>query len=115
MHQMTVEHDRQVAVVTVSGELDLAAAGDAEQRLRPLEGRQVATLVVDLRRVSFIDSSGLRLIVALDARARANGRRVLIIRGSDQVDRVFKITRLETQLTFVDDPADLPETLDSGT
>lgn len=117
MHQITIstDHIPRVAVVSISGELDISAAADVERKIRALEDRQVPVLVVDLRQVSFLDSSGLRLLVALDAHARAQGRRLLLVRGSEQVHRVFQITRLEHQLEFVDDPTDLPRPIHRGT
>jgi anti-anti-sigma factor len=112
MHQIviTTEQVPQAAVVSISGELDMSAAADLERQIRPIEGR-VPVLVVDLRAVSFLDSSALRLVVALDARARAHGRRLVLVRGPEEVQRVFRITRLEHQLEFVDRPTDLSRPL----
>lgn len=110
MHQIaiTTEQGPQAAVVSISGEFDISAAADVERQIRLIEDR-VPVLVVDLRAVSFLDSSALRLVVALHAHARAQGRRVVFVRGPEQVHRVFRITRLEHQLEFVDHPTDLVE------
>jgi anti-anti-sigma factor len=108
MHQIAIATDQvpQAVVVSVSGEFDMSAAADVERQIRPLEDR-VPILVIDLREVSFLDSSALRLLVALDAHAREQGRRVALVRGPENVQRVFRITRLEHQLEFVDHPTDL--------
>lgn len=108
MHQIaiTTEQVPQAVVVSVSGEFDLSAAADVERQILAIH-EQVPVLIVDLREVSFLDSSALRLLVALDARARAQGHRVALIRGPDNVHRVFRITRLEHQLEFVNQPTDL--------
>jgi anti-sigma B factor antagonist len=58
---------------------------------------------VDLSKLTFLDSTGLRCIVTADERARAEGRRIVIVRGPDAVQRVFTITRLEERLEMVDD------------
>jgi anti-sigma B factor antagonist len=58
---------------------------------------------VDLSKLTFLDSTGLRCIVTADERARAEGRRIVIVRGPDAVQRVFAITRLEERLEMVDD------------
>ena len=60
-------------------------------------------VVADLTQVTFLDSTGLRCIVTADERARAEGRRIVIVRGPDAVQRVFAITRLEERLEMVDD------------
>ena len=59
--------------------------------------------MLDLSKLVFLDSTGLRCLVTADERARAAGRRVVIVRGPDPVQRVFSITRLEERLDMVDD------------
>jgi anti-sigma B factor antagonist len=108
MHQIALTTDEvpQAAVVSISGEFDMSAVTDVERQIRPIEDR-VPVLVVDLRAVSFLDSSALRLVVELDAHARTRGQRFVLVRGPEQVHRVFRITRLDHQLEFVDHPTDL--------
>jgi anti-anti-sigma factor len=58
--------------------------------------------VLDLSELDFMDSTGLRLLIAADSRAREDGRRLTIIKGPEPVQRVFRITRLEERLEIVD-------------
>jgi anti-anti-sigma factor len=51
-----------------------------------------------------MDSSGLRLVVLADMRAREAGRRFALVRGKETVHRVFEITRMSDRLDFVEDP-----------
>ncbi len=90
--------------MTPVGELDLAAAPIVDGRLRELADDGSPALVVDLREVTFMDSSGLRLILAWDARAHGDGVEFALIRGSDSVQRVFELTRVAERLTFVEPP-----------
>jgi anti-sigma B factor antagonist len=85
------------------GELDLSSVAKVQEELRRIEAGSPATLVVDLSKLSFLDSTGLRCIVTADERAREDGRRIVIVRGPDAVQRVFAITRLEERLEMVDD------------
>jgi anti-sigma B factor antagonist len=85
------------------GELDLSSVAKVQEELRRIEADSPATLVVDLSKLSFLDSTGLRCIVTADERAREQGRRIVIVRGPDAVQRVFAITRLEERLEIVDD------------
>jgi anti-sigma B factor antagonist len=96
----------RVGFVSLEGELDLASSPSVEREIRDRE-RHSEILILDLRHVGFIDSTGLRVITSADARARAAGRRLVLVRGSDPVQRVFRITRLDRQLEFVDEPSDL--------
>ncbi len=93
--------------VELSGELDLATAPKLEDELHAVEERGPALIVLDLQPLSFMDSSGLRALLAADARAREAGRRLVLIRGDERVQRVLKITRLDERLEIVDDAESL--------
>ena len=89
--------------LTLRGELDLSTVGKVQEELRRVEASAPALLVLDLSKLTFLDSTGLRCLVTADERARDEGRRVVIVRGPDPVQRVFSITRLEERLEMVDD------------
>jgi anti-sigma B factor antagonist len=92
------------AVIELAGELDLAGARTLE---RELDGIGAATLVVDLRGLEFMDSSGLRAIALAARRADHAGRRFALIPGAAQVMRVFDITRMRERLQFVAEPGEV--------
>ena len=77
--------------VQVTGELDLATAERLERTLRDAqaEARQV---VLDLRRLTFMDCSGMRVILGAAQRARQAGDRLTVVPGPAQVERVFTLT-----------------------
>jgi anti-anti-sigma factor len=89
--------------VALVGELDLSSVAKVQEELRKVEASAPPTLVVDLSKLTFLDSTGLRCIVTADERARDEGRRIVIVRGPDPVQRVFSITRLDDRLEMVDD------------
>jgi anti-sigma B factor antagonist len=91
--------------VALSGELDLSTVGKVQDELRRVEAASPPVVVLDLSKLTFLDSTGLRCLVTADERARDAGRRVVIVRGPDAVQRVFSITRLEERLEMVDDPS----------
>jgi anti-sigma B factor antagonist len=103
--ELTTETDGTTVRLALTGELDIAGAARVEQELERIEHEPPATLVLDLRELAFMDSTGLRVIVAADSRAREQGRRVVIVRGSDTVQRIIEMTRLHERLEIVDDPA----------
>jgi anti-anti-sigma factor len=97
-----------VAVISPTGELDLVGAGALEAEFgRLLAEPGLSAVVLDLRGLAFIDSSGLRLVVMTHLRAREAGRRFALVRGSEPVHRVFEITRMDERLEFVADPGEL--------
>jgi anti-sigma B factor antagonist len=89
--------------VALKGELDLSTVGKVQDELRRVEQGEPPVMVLDLSRLTFLDSTGLRCLVTADERGREAGRRVVIVRGPEPVQRVFTITRLEERLEMVDD------------
>lgn len=89
-------------LVRLVGELDLAGAPKLEDELRHVEQRGPAVIVLDLQELTFMDSSGLRALLTADARAREAGRRLVLVRGDERVQRVLAITRLDERLEIVD-------------
>jgi anti-anti-sigma factor len=89
--------------VRLSGELDISTAPELERVLGHLtvpEGP--ARIVLDLRDLRFMDSTGLRLVVTADLRLRRENRELALIAGPESVHRVFRLAMLEERLTFVD-------------
>lgn len=89
--------------VELTGELDLATAPKLDDELGRVEEGAPGVIVLDLRPLSFMDSSGLRALLAADSRARDAGRRLVLVRGDERVQRVLRITRLDERLEIVDD------------
>ena len=98
--QTTVAGDR--AVITLQGELDVAGSGLLESEFdRVLADHSPSTIVLDLSGLDFMDSTGLRLVVLSDAKAREGGWTLELRRGNESVHRVFEITRMAERLNFV--------------
>ena len=87
-------------VVEVAGEIDVATADTLRERLGTLIDRQHVDLVVDLRGVSFMDSTGLGLLVGTLKRVRTAGGRLQLVIDSERLLMVFRITALEQVFTI---------------
>jgi anti-anti-sigma factor len=91
------------ATVRLSGELDISTAAELERVLGELAVPDgPARIVIDLRDLTFMDSTGLRLLVTADLRLRREARELALIPGPESVHRVFRLAMLEERLTFVD-------------
>lgn len=101
--EVEVQEQEGLTVVTLHGELDISEASKVEAQLEIEERKQPPILVLDLSPLSFLDSSGIRLVLEADMRARRDGRRLVVVRGPEQVHRVFMIALLDKRLEFVDD------------
>jgi anti-sigma B factor antagonist len=89
-------------VMTVYGELDLHSADPLRDELRRVERTDAARIIIDLSHLRLVDSAGVRLMLQAQARSRRGGERLLFIRPSEAVDRVFRLTGAERMLPFVD-------------
>ena len=79
------------AWVNLTGELDVNTTPQLEQTLSDPDS-QARLVVVDMRELAFMDSSGVHAIVNASARARQRGSRLVVLRGPPDVDRVFTLT-----------------------
>lgn len=99
----TAERDGKI-IVTLVGELDLPGSERAAGELDRLERREPPVLVMDLRKLDLIDSSGIQLVVSAHKRAKNAGRRLTVVRGPQQVHRVFEMMKLDEALDLVETP-----------
>ncbi len=91
-------------VLILEGEIDIATAPLLEEKLAEAEERLASgderTVIVDLDRVGFIDSTGLQILISHTMSDRENGR-LLLTEGSEQVQRLFRLTGVLEHLPFV--------------
>lgn len=96
----------QAVVIEVTGELDLASSPALEQELQGGTAATAAVVVVDLRQLEFMDSTGLSVLVRAHQRATEKGQRFAVVRGPQQVQRLLSLTGVADRLTLVDSPED---------
>jgi anti-anti-sigma factor len=105
---LRVEKNADRAWVSVGGELDVYAAPRLRSELDVVESESPELLVLDLRGLTFIDSSGLAVVLAAHQRAQQGGRRLAVLSaGSDAVESLFRTIRARDHLDVVEDPAEL--------
>ncbi len=83
---------RPATLITVLGELDLAAVPVFEAALQKLELRPGESVVLDLRRLHFIDAAGLHAVLGLHEECRKLSTALAILPGPRNVQRVFELT-----------------------
>lgn len=89
---ISVVPDRREVAVVLAGELDLMSASSLDREVRELRASGFGHIVVDLRRVTFVDSTGLRTLIGLNDHARADGYCVMLVPGPPAVQRIFDVT-----------------------
>lgn len=70
-------------------------------------------MVLDLRGLTFIDSSGLRSIIDLWRRSQEDGFDLTIVRGRPSIAQIFELVGLDGVLPTVDDHSPLPDRVSS--
>lgn len=105
--ELSTDGSGQTVRLALHGELDISSAAAAEAALAELEKDRPEHIVLDLRALEFMDSTGLRAVVHADVRAREQGRRLTVVRGPAPVQRVFDVTGIAERLDIVDDLAAL--------
>ncbi len=105
--RVEVRQADDTAVISVSGALDLASSPALEEELQRVAQLDVQVVVVDLRNLEFMDSTGLSVLVRAHQRAEENGRRLGLVNGSQQVQRLLTLTGVADRLTLTDVPEEL--------
>ena len=100
--EIRVELDGGTALVRVSGSCDVRCHQELRERLIELEAGGAEQITVDLSGLNFIDSVGLKVLIAAWTRARHGGHQFSVaIGGSGQVNTVFTLTGLDRVIPLV--------------
>jgi anti-sigma B factor antagonist len=102
---ISVRAGRARTRVVVSGELDMSNADQLAARLAEAEAGDPAELEIDLRHLSFMDSSGLAELFAANRRAREHGHHLVIVKNHGPIERVLNLARVEEVIDVVETPA----------
>ena len=98
--QIDIAQRNGATILSVLGEVDLATAPLLDEQISAVEAGDAPTIVVDLDRVSFMDSSGLQVLLT-HVFSEQNESRIRLTRGSPQVVRLFTVSGILEQLPFV--------------
>ena len=105
--QLTVQRpDEETVHVTIHGALDVIRAYDFDDAMRRIERSAPGRLLLDLRSLEFLDTTGLARLVAVRRRCRRSGRRLVIVRGPLAVQRIFAMSSDDEQFELVGDPSE---------
>ena len=94
----------EVLVVSLSGELDMAAAPEVENTIERAQGG--SPIIVDLRELTFIDSTGIRALLRIYDAGKDGHSSVSFIRGPSNVQRVLGIAGVDGFLAWTSPPAE---------
>lgn len=100
---------RRTALVALRGELDVVTVSKVAEVVDDVEPRAdgVRHVVLDLRGLTFMDSSGLHELIKQNEFARSNRHNLAVVRGTGVIERLLELTGVKDHLVLVDDPEDL--------
>ena len=102
MLTISSRRDGDVEVVEAVGELDLATVEPLRAEIKRVLAGDADRVLLDLSRLEFIDSTGIRLLLEVHREASQRGDRLRMRRGSLAVQRVIELSGLDTHLPFSD-------------
>lgn len=95
-----VSHHDGLSHVRPEGDLDMSTAGEVDTALREALDGGAKRLVVDLRGLHFMDSTGLTLLTRWNNASRRDGFDLELIEGDERIQRLFTLTGLHEYFTF---------------
>jgi anti-sigma B factor antagonist len=103
-----VRHEGDRVVLGLRGELDLASAPVLQSEIDSSEVATATVVVIDLQELEFMDSTGLRVLLSAHESSRERGQKFAVTRGSEQIQRLLSITRVDEHLRIIDSPDEIP-------
>jgi anti-sigma B factor antagonist len=105
--RVEVRSEGQTTVIAVRGELDLASSPALQEELDRVAASDATLLIIDLRNLDFMDSTGLSVLVRAHQRTEEQGRQLAMVKGPQQVQRLLSLTGVADRLKLVDSPEEL--------
>ena len=107
--EISTEQNGSACTIALAGEVDVYTAPQLKEELVALIQSGCTRLIVDMDRVTFIDSSGLGVLVSALRRVREKDGAVRVVCAHDSVLKIFRITGLDKVFPIFSDAAEASE------
>lgn len=102
MFEFTVtQNSPEILAMEMNGELNTVAAQDLQEEIESLQKDMVKPIHIDVTRLNYISSTGLRIFMIIKKTANANGQTVTLKGLNDIVEKVFKMTGFDKMFEIV--------------
>ena len=102
MFKFTVtQNSPEILAMELNGELNTVAAQDLQEEIESLQKDMVKPILIDVTRLNYISSTGLRIFMIIKKTANANGQTVTLKGFNDIVEKVFKMTGFDKMFEIV--------------
>jgi anti-sigma B factor antagonist len=113
--EATVEHLPRISVISLAGRIDSSARDLLTAAWSDVSGESSEGLVLDFAGVTYMNSSGIALIINIISRARLSNRQLVVASLSEHYRHIFEITRLSDFVAQASDRTEAIELLIRGT
>lgn len=93
---INIDEKNKQAIMTLKGEIDIYTAPKLKEQLNELVGESKADVIVDLKGVTYMDSTGLGTFVSGLKHAKESDAKLKLIRANDRLIRLFQVTGLDS-------------------
>jgi anti-anti-sigma factor len=104
--RLDVRNEDSGTVIGIAGELDLASSPALEQSLERVFASGAPIVILDLRELDFMDSTGLSVLIRAQQTAEDAERKLCLVKGPPQVQRLLSLTGVADRLAVIDTPED---------
>ena len=94
--KIQIKSSSEADKVVLQGEVDFQTAADLRQELQKLTARRSPKILIDLKKVSYIDSSGLAAFVGVFQSTKSYGGKIAFFNLSEGVRDIFRISKLDS-------------------
>lgn len=101
--RLEIEESDDTLIATARGVIDFFSAGTLQEQLNTALNHGATRLILDLEAVTFVDSSGLALLISIQRRMQAAGGWLRLVNPHAQLRRVLQTTNLEGHFHIYDD------------
>jgi anti-anti-sigma factor len=103
--KIEISHDGETVLMTLRGQLDVSCQRRFDEKLSEVRAAEPEQLVIDLRELTFVDSTGLSLLLKANSIAREDHFQLYVVRSPAAIVQVvIEATGVEEFLPFVDEP-----------
>ena len=103
--EITIRDEKDVKVVKIEGELDTSASPEAQSQLNQLREQGAKKILLNLEKLEFISSAGLRVLLATAQELKIDGGDLRLCSLNETVKEVFDISGFSTLLMVLDNEA----------
>lgn len=100
--KLNIKESNQIQILEVSGEIDFHTSRELREKFQEMAGKNCSKLLINLKKVNYVDSSGLATFVEVLQKLARNGGKLILVGLTPSVRGVFEIAKLDSIFSLED-------------